>query len=195
MGFKSRILILILLLLSILLIELLAYERSAKVAGQEICPANPDARYSRKATLEKLATILDKSIPEYKELYPAGFYVNNKGAATFDVYDLVDPANSESVRAGKRCVRFVEGHVYHVYSADYGFSFSHIVILEDGNLKVFKSVNCEGRGDTIGAVLEYLRQKDRYDEQTLGRVSRYRDFGVYTRTDNYTHLKCKEIPQ
>ena len=193
MGYKRSLLILILLLLAVSLFDLPPYEGSAKVRAQANCPVNPDARYSRQATLEKLAAILDKSIPEYKKLYPTGFYVNNKGAATFDIYDLVDPANSESVRGGTRCVRFVDRHIYHLYPAVYGFSFSHIVVLEDGNLKVFKSVNCEGRGDTIDAVLDYLRRKGGYDEQTLARVSRYREFGIYTRTDNYTHVKCKEI--
>lgn len=193
MGYERRFLILILLFVAVSLSDLPPYEGSAQVPAQANCPANPDARYSRQVTLEKLAAVLDRSIPEYKDFYPTGFYVNNKGAATFDIFDLVDPANSESVRGGTRCVRFIDRHIYHMYPAVYGFSFSHIVVLEDGDLKVFKSVNCEGRGDTIEAVLNYLRQKGGYDEQTLGRVSRYREFGVYTRTDNYTHVKCKEI--
>jgi hypothetical protein len=164
----------------------------ASTACLQECPANPDGRYSRHSILEQLARMLNDSIPEYKSIYSAGFYVDDEGAATFDAYDLVDVTNIESVRAGRHCIKFINNHVYHVYPADYGFSFSHIAILEDGNLKVFKSINCKGRGDTLDDVIAYLKQKGVYDREILERVRRYREYGVYTRTDDYTRVRCEE---
>lgn len=167
-------------------------EPLSSTACLQKCPANPDGRYGRQAVLEELAGMLNSSIPEYKKIYSAGFYVDDEGAATFDVYDLVDVTNIESVRAGRHCIKFINDHVYHVYPADYGFSFSHIAILENGNLKVFKSINCRGKGDTVDDVIAYLKKKGFYDRETLERVQRYREYGVYTRTDNYTRVRCEE---
>jgi hypothetical protein len=198
-GFVLLVLVTIvfILVLSVVSMQTKGHAEKHEFLEREIsiqqCPVNPDKRYSRQSSLHELAKMLDGSVPEYKAFYTPGFYVKDEGAATFDIYDLIDPTNVDSVRAGRRCINFLNGHIYHVYPAAYEFSFSHIVILEDGHFTAFKSINCEGRGDTLDDVLRYLKQNGTYDQETLERVKRYREYGSYTRTDNYSRLKCKEI--
>lgn len=163
--------------------------------GVEKCPVNPDRLYDRQKVLTELAGILDRSIPEYRKEFSAGFYVRNERAAAFDIYDLTDTSNIDSARNGRRqCINFINNHIYHVYPLDYGFSFSHLVILEDGNLKVFKCVNCKDRGDSMADLISYLERKVMNDkDEIINRVKNYRKYGSYTKTDNYTAIRCQAI--
>ena len=73
------------------------------------------------------------------------------------------------------------------------YSFSHIGILEDGSLKVFKSINCKGRADSLEDVLAYLIEKlkdDKNKQEIISRVKNYRKYGLYTTVDTPT-LECK----
>jgi hypothetical protein len=160
------------------------------------CPANPDSLYQREKVLRQLANMLESSIPEYKRHYEAGFYVIGETAAAFDVYDLVDTSNIDSTRGGRHCINFIDRHIYHVYPAVYQFSFSHIVILEGGQLKVFKSINCKDRGGNLKEVINYVKQtrtNDKEKDEIINRVNNYRKYGFYTKTDNYASIRCQHI--
>lgn len=157
------------------------------------CPANPDAQYERGKVFSELASILETSIPEYKKLIPAGFGVTDGRPRAFFVYDLSDPLNNR--KNGWGCVNLIDRHIYHVSPFETMFSFSHIVILEDGKMKVFKSINCRDRGDSLEDVLAYLDkslENNKEKTEILDRVRKYREFGKYSTVDDHT-LRCYDV--
>jgi hypothetical protein len=163
------------------------------VPTNQTCPPNPDALYDRQKVLEHLAKVLDKSIPGYRNLYPKVTAKNGR-ALGFFVYDLTNPVN-KSVES-EDCINFENNHIYHFSLFDYSFSFSQIVILENGKLKVFKSINCQNSEDSLEDVLSYLEQKlkdEKDKEKIIERVRAYRKYGSYFRLDNFTTLRCKEV--
>lgn len=156
------------------------------------CSDNSDKLYERQDILNQLAKILNSSIPEYSNFRKTGFYVNDDGRGIgFFVYDLTDTSNKETTL--KDCVEFKDNHIYHFAPIRNRYSFSHIVILEDRNLKVFKSINCKGKGDSLEDVISYLNKKLKEDKNKgaiLNRVKNYRKYGVYTTVDTPTP-ECK----
>ena len=154
------------------------------------CSENSDALYNRQQILEQLAEILNISVFGAKK-DNFKFEVENERPRRFTVYDLTEPPN-KGIPLGK-CINFLNNHVYHFSPMEKRYSFSHIVILEDGNLKVFKSINCKGRGDSIEGVLEYLNRKlgnDKNKTKIINRVKNYRKYGIYTTVDT-PNLQCK----
>lgn len=145
------------------------------------CPANSDNLYQRQMVLEKIAEILSISIPEFAVENRYSFGVRNEKPKGFEIYDLSDALNNTEK---ENCINFINKHVYHVYPGNYEYSFSHIIFLENGELKVFRSVNCKDRGETIEDAVEYLKMKlpeDDNKSKTLENVKNYRRFGEYTR--------------
>lgn len=144
------------------------------------CSPNPDSLYDRSRVLDELAEILNKSIPEYSDAVSKGFYSDNERGLGFFVVDLTNPTNRDLKL--QDCVDFINGHVYHVAPSDLHYSLSHIVILENGKLKVFRSVNCPSRGDRLEDAINYVTAKlshDRQRDEILGRLRQYRKFGEY----------------
>jgi hypothetical protein len=157
------------------------------------CIENPDALYNRQKILENLAKTLDSSAPEYKKFFNQGFFVKNERGGGFFIYDLTDTSNKEI--SSSDCINFINNHVYHFAPVQMMFSFSHMLILEDGNLKIFKSINCNTKGDTLEDVIEYLSQKLKNDKDKgviIDRVKKYREFGIYSTVDD-TKIRCEEI--
>ena len=154
------------------------------------CAENPDALYTRQRILEQLAETLNSSVfGTRKEDFR--FVVENERPREFTVYDLTEPPN-KGLPLGK-CISFLNNHVYHFSPMEKRYSFSHIGILEDGNLKVFKSINCKGRADSLEGVLAYLDEKlkdDKNKQGIISRVTNYRKYGLYTTVDTPT-LQCK----
>lgn len=109
------------------------------------CTKNRDKLFNRRDVLEQFAAILNASVPEFERENGFKFYVKDERAGAFGVHDLTDPSNVDS-RHSDGCIEFLDGHIYHVFPSLNTYSFSHIIILEGGNLKVFRSVNCPGRG-------------------------------------------------
>lgn len=160
------------------------------------CPVNSDSLYDRKRTIKRLAKILNKSIPERKRLYGTGYDVSDDGKspAGFFIYDLTDPSNKDISSTG--CIEFRESHIYHFAPFDYALSLSHLVILANGNLKVFKSINCKDRGDKIEDVTTYLNQtlaNDKNKDEIIKRVKNYKNYGKSFKMDNYSKLVCEEV--
>jgi hypothetical protein len=157
------------------------------------CAENGDKLYPRRGVLEQFAAILNASIPEIESSYGYKFYVRGEKAGAFGVYDLTDPSNADSTPSGD-CVELIDNHIYHVVPGLYDYSFSHIIILEGGSLKVFRSINCRDRGDRLEDVIEYLNSKlagDKNKDEIIERVTNYRKYGLYVRMDNFSRLMCK----
>ena len=152
------------------------------------CSENSDKLYNRQKVLEKLADILNESVPEFVKVGNPRFAVKNERGNLFFVYDLTDPSNKSSLTA---CIDFKNNHIYHFAPLEYNFSFSHILILEDGKLKVFKSINCLDRGDKLEDVISYLNQKLKNEtdkDEIIERVKNFRKYG------KYFHLDAPMIP-
>lgn len=144
------------------------------------CRANPDPQYDRARVLQELADILNQSIPEYPKAFKRGFYAEAEKGFGFFVVDLTNPANKQMKWTD--CVDFVDGHVYHVAPFDGYYSLSHIVIPEEGHLRVFKTVNCPDRGDRIEDAISYVSAKlsnDKKRQQILNRLRNYGKYGFY----------------
>jgi hypothetical protein len=160
------------------------------------CSRNNDELYNRAKIIKQLARILSKSIPERKLLYGTNFDISddNRSPAGFFIYDLTDTTDKDISSSG--CIEFKEGHVYHFAPFDANISLSHILYLEKGGLKVFKSVNCDNRGDRLTAVISFLSKKlpmDKDKEAILGRVKNYKQFGKYYSMDNYSAPICDGV--
>jgi len=157
------------------------------------CPANPDSLYDRQQVLEQLAAILNDSVPEFRRSGTPGYYVEDERGVGFFIYDLTDPSNKDT--SVNDCINFINNHIYHFAPIRRLYSLSHILILEDGKLKIFKSINCKDRGDSLEDVITYLDQKlnDRNDKDVvINRVKYYRRYGIYLTIDD-SSIICKEI--
>ena len=156
------------------------------------CPRNSDAGYERSSVLKQLAIILNQSIPEYSQANSKGFYADADNAIGFFVVDLTNPSNKYV--ALQDCVDFIDNHVYHVAPLQSPYSLSQIVILERGSLKVFRSINCPGRGDRLEDVITYLNTllaNDEQKNQIINRVRHYRKYGYYYSMDHAGSI-CKQ---
>ena len=68
--------------------------------------------------------------------------------------------------------------------------------MENGKLKIFKSINCKDRGDKLEEVIAYLNQKlanDKNKDEILERVKNYKKYGKYFKMDNYSTLVCQAV--
>lgn len=167
----------------------------------EKCRADPDPRYRRQQILEQLAGILKESIPKDANYYPLLQSDWEGKKLRFFVYDLTDPKNIYSdvkprgFKQASSCIRFVDNHVYHFSPFYTPYSFSHIAFLENGELKVFKLLNCVGKGDSLDDVLAYLNEKlknNKDKDEVISRVKDYRKFGHYFTIDD-TAIRCGEV--
>lgn len=160
------------------------------------CPENRDKLYPRRETLERFAGILNASIPEFERVNGFKFQVRDGKVIGFQAHDLTDRSNVDSDGFGA-CIEFVDNHVYHVVPGQNDYSFSHIIILEGGNLKVFRSINCRDRGgDRLEDVIAYLDAKladGKSKDEIIGRVREYRKYGTYARMDNFSTLRCEPV--
>ena len=169
------------LLLTVILASALASTReSYSKGGAEQCSNNSDKQNDRQLLLEKLESTLKNSIPAYAQFSSRGFFV----------YDLNDPTNKyipgEYAQADSS-IRFIDNHVYHFAPIEFIFSESHIAVLENGRLKVFKSINCKDSNEHLADVVAYVKKRLKKNpdlEQVLTRVRDYRTYGFYINTDS-----------
>ncbi|HEX8738119.1 MAG TPA: hypothetical protein VF721_22485 [Pyrinomonadaceae bacterium] len=151
------------------------------VAGHCRCPKNSDSLYNREKLLLELEDTLKTSIPIYENLEYTGFFV----------YDLTDSPNNfllNRYNQTEGCINFIDGHVYHFSTIDFEESFSHIAFLENGKVKIFKSINCVNGEDNLSDVVEYAEKtlkKGKKKDETLIRLKNYRRYGFYRTTDSY----------
>src|SRR6185369_13358386 len=164
----------VVLVLTIIVCISSAREQFGK-AGIKQCP-----NLDRQKFLEKLDSILKNSLPGYAQYPSSGFFV----------FDLNDPANkyipAKYVQADDS-ICFIDNHVYHFAPIEFIFSESHIAVLEDGHLQVFKSINCKDSTEHLPDVLTYVKKRLKKDpdiEKLLTRVSDYRKYGYYMNIDS-----------
>ena len=184
-------------------IEKDSFNNDEPVSKSEVlnkCSPNLDNLYNRERVLKQLAKILNTAAPGFREYESSGFHVKKERPQKFFVYDLTDTSNTVasarySSKPSGRCIEFKNNHIYHVAGTYLPFSFSHIVVLEDGKLKVFKSINCENSEDSLEDVINYLSKRllnDKDKDEIINRVKNYREYGKYFTVDD-TYLRCKEI--
>ncbi len=145
----------------------------------------------RQKVLEQLADILNESVPEYVKVGNPRFAVKNERGNLFFVYDLTDPSNKSSLTT--TCMDFKNNHIYHFSPLEYNFSYSHILILEDGKLKVFKSIDCWNKGDKLEDVICYVSKKlenNKDKGEIIERVKNFRKYGKYFQLDS-PMIPCK----
>jgi hypothetical protein len=165
----------------------------------EKCSADPDPRYRRQQIVEQFSGILKKSLPKDAVFYGMLHEDWEGTRLRFFVQDLTDPNNIYSdikLQSKKRssCIRFADQHVYHFSPFFIPFSFSHIAFLDNGELKVFKLLNCDGKGDRLQDVLAYLDEKlknNKDRDEVISRVKDYRKFGSYFTIDD-TYVRCEQ---
>src|SRR5262245_61970180 len=132
--------------------EKIAIERTEN----QRCSENPDLLYDRQKILEQLAEILNVSVfGTRKDDFV--FDVKQEKPLKFTVFDLTDTSNKGTSLSD--CIRLKNNHVYHFAPIQKRYSYSHIVILEDGAIKVFRSINCKGKGDSLEDAISYISQK------------------------------------
>jgi hypothetical protein len=160
------------------------YFRSFKSDSSEI-----ERTYDRVGVLKKLARVLNRSCPQCKFHYQEnGFYVDEDRLNGFFVFDLTDSLN-RSFPKGNR-IEFKENHVYHFAPKYFAHSYSHILILRKGKCKIFRSINCPGKGDDLSDVLRFMDRINLTDPQSRRNIMIYRNFGIYFAEDPQEELRC-----
>lgn len=155
-------------------------------------PENSDSLYSRGRILRQFGEITSSASKNRKMYYPL-YRIEESRAAGFFVYDLTDTANKQTSLLER--IEFKDNHVYHFADIDLPFSFSNIAVLNDGKLKIFKSINCEGKGDSLGDVVRYLTEKLRNDknkDEIIERVKSYRKYGIYSSFNGLSAPQCQK---
>jgi len=150
-----------------------------------------DTGYRKNEILSRFGKVLSDLVPTYKRLDGNGFYVEGECQLTGAfIIDLSDTTNRETNL--NECVKFLEGHVYHFAPIRENNSYSNIAILADGNVKVFKAINCPETGDKLNEVIEYVQKSGvKYDDPLLDRIKNYRKYGVYLKVDELSEFQCK----
>lgn len=154
------------------------------------CTDDSTSLYSRVVVIQRFANVLNKT------LATTSFKVTEKGTGKgFVIFDLVDTTNFEG--RNDECVSFVDRHIYHFASIVFEESYSNIAYLENGQIKVFETINCKGKGNTLQDVIDYIEPKiegsDNYDK-ILYRIRNYRKYGYYVAYDNYSVINCECDP-
>jgi len=157
----------------------------------QCCDVPNDNGYNKKEILSQFGKILSNLAPTYKRLDGRGFYVEGECQLTGAfIIDLSDTTNRETNL--NECVKFLEGHVYHFAPIRENNSYSNIAILADGNVKMFKAINCPETGDKLNEVIEYVQKSGvKRDDPLLDRIKNYRKYGVYLKVDELSEFQCK----
>lgn len=144
--------------------------------------------YNKEKVLSELNTILNSSVPEYKSITENGFSNTSEGVTIgYTVRDLTDTTNVNKRTPDDKGdgIKFIENHFYHFVPVIMPMSYSHIAYLEDGNIKVFKSINCTDIGDDFDDFIAFAKTKLIEKEDVLENLKNYRKFGEYLVEDNY----------
>ena len=147
------------------------------------CPENHDSLYNRLDVFTIFANVLNERNNNKR------FGVTNViSARGFQIFDLVDTSNFQA--KSDDCIYFYDRHVYRFVSILLKESHSNIAYLENGEITIFRSVNCGG--DKIEDIIVFLEKKyinNQDKDIILNRVENYRKFGNYISNDNYDHVR------
>ncbi|MBK9214289.1 MAG: hypothetical protein IPM59_01605 [Chloracidobacterium sp.] len=157
-------------------------------------PENSDKLYTRGKILGQLSDVLRGSVSKkVREQLSWRFLVEESRGNGFFVWDLTEPTNKQASLLER--VEFKNKHIYHFAFIDLPFSFSHIAVLEDGRLKIFKSINCKGKGDRLEDVVAYVNEQlknDKNKAEIIKRVKNYREYGSYAAFNGQSKPQCEE---
>lgn len=163
------------------------------IVGFGQCPRNSDYLYERERMIVTFENTLMSSIPLYARSLNLGFFI----------FDLADPSNryiSNAKTKNGQCMEFVDRRVYHFAPIDYENSESHFAVLERGNIKIFRSVNCVNSENPLTEVIRYVEtvvEGSRDKSAVLTRLHNYRRYGHYRTVDGY-RVVCnfdKKVPE
>ena len=144
---------------------------------------------SSKEHLTQMANVLNDALPRFRELYDAkGFYIEESKPVNFFIYNLID--TTENSYPAEKPIELKTNGVYHFSPIRYRFSYSHIAVIKNGELKVFSYLNCDDKGDTISDVVSYIEDNFNYDTDMLGRIQDYRSYGKYFKMDPQSKVEC-----
>ncbi len=157
------------------------------------CKTNSTDNYLLKNNLEdnliQVATILNNDIPDYwyKISIEKGFNLNSNknGIIGLNIYDL----SIGKINDGN----FLNNHVYHISPVNFEKSYSYIVFVLDNKIYIFKSINCDGKGDDFGDMMNFANSKfsENINPEIIDRLNNYRDYGEYIKVDTATTLNCE----
>lgn len=153
--------------------------------------------YDKEKVFTELNIVLNNSVPEYKSITDIGFSNTSEGVTIgYTIRDLTDTTNVNKRTPDDKGdgIKFIENHFYHFAPVIMSMSYSHIAYLEDGKIKVFKSINCIDRGDSFDEFIIFAKTKLKGNNDVLENLKNYRDFGEYLIEDNYgmsVNCKCK----
>jgi hypothetical protein len=154
-------------------------------------PPNSDKLYSRRSVLYQFRdSLVTGPVAGGQKIWPR--LIEADRAIGFFVYDLTEPVNKQTSMLER--IEFKNNHVYHFASIDSPFSFSNIAVLEDGKLKIFKAVNCEGKGDSLEDVIRYLNDRVKQDprrNEIINQVRNFREYGVYVSDNDLSKPQCE----
>ena len=138
-------------------------------------------------TIKKSDSLFDYRITEKNEL--VGFFV-------YDLIDTFNFQNADMFEDNHNHVYFKDNHVYHFASAFFEESTSNIAFFENGEVKIFESINCKKSKFNLDSVIAFLSPRiNKGKNEFLESIIKYRKFGKYFAHDNYgLKLKCDCLP-
>ncbi|MGD9631468.1 MAG: hypothetical protein AB7V18_19695 [Pyrinomonadaceae bacterium] len=148
--------------------------------------------------LEKFADILRRSIRNDKQRFRPGFFIERGRATGFFVYDLTDPTQRQTSLL--ESITLKKGHIYHFAAIDLPWSFSFIAVAgkNENDTKIFRALNCKGRGDKISNVLDFLSMNlpdSDNKKEIMERVKNYRSYGTYASFDGISEPQCRDYAE
>lgn len=161
----------------------------ATTAQEKLCPNNPDSLYNRQEVLKKFQDSLDRSLLNY----PYQLMVKDDKPVGFFIYDLTFPLNKTAYK-NDYCINFLNGHVYHLSSDFFDYSKSFIAILLDGEVKIFRAINCGDSEGNLREVVNFVKENlagSKNIQNTLMRLENYRRYGIWIEKNQPTPLDCK----
>lgn len=169
------------------------YCKSEKRTFDSSYKFNPENLF-KGGTKTDFSNLLNNSISEFKEGFKPSFFIERGKAVGFFIYDLTDPKNKQISLIEDAYL--IKNHVYHFAPIDLPYSFSFIAVLGENEMKIFKAINCEGKGDSLKDVIKYLNEKlksDRNKDEIIERVKNYRKYGVYTSFNGISNPQCDKL--
>jgi hypothetical protein len=74
------------------------------------------------------------------------------------------------------------------------YAYSNIAVLNAGQVKIFRAINCPGKGDSLQDVIKYLNQMNisaSDKEELTDRLQHYSKYGFHVKEDPLDTFECK----
>jgi len=146
--------------------------------------------YNKDSILVLMASIMKEQVNRVKpnDNFEHGISEDGKSYGFF-IYDIIDTTNYSKDGS----VDFINKHIYHFSSINYRYHFSNICYLNNGEIILFKSLNCDNYGNNIQEVKNYFLQDSLYSKQyhVLLRLDQLDRFSIFFKRSKLTGVKCK----